>query len=262
MPGNDISSQLDSIRPLSCCSDLREPDYRPAYVGPLYGDKTKILFIGLDLGTSDDARFRSKSPSAREWGDLIFHEYRTPEKNKSRNRSWNDHYRGCVRTAAAILKTNCESECGTSCQGKPRVECTLSYFSQTNAVKCAPPKVGRAFKAHHRIRECMARNLFAEVEILQPDVIVLQGRNRNSGHIHEDFENQLASASWGSLAMDAEGLVGTIAWTRGQLSGRRAVLALFAHPSARGKFNLKNAWVREILPSIPKIHALLAAIKP
>jgi len=107
----------------------------------------------------------------------------------------------------------------------------------------------------------MARNLFGEIELLQPDVIILQGRDRNSGHIHKDFERELEQAKWGSLTTDEEGLIGTITWTRGQLNGRKTALVLLAHPSAQGKSNFSNAWVREILPSIPKIHALLTGFQ-
>ena len=261
MSERDLLSRLDSIRPLACCSDLPESCYRPAYVGPHYGERTKILFVGLDSGTSgtDDV---PKALTAREWQCRVFSDGYRKQEGKKRNESWNDHYRGCVRTASAILGMACESECSSACRVKPSSECALSYFAQTNAVKCAPPNSGMAFVAGHRIQHCMPKNFFGEVEVLQPDVIVLQGRDRRSGHIHKDFERELTSENWGSLAIEEESLVGAITWTRGKLAGRKTVLALFSHPSARGKSNFANAWVREILPSIPKIHALLEAVLP
>lgn len=108
----------------------------------------------------------------------------------------------------------------------------------------------------------MAKNLFGEIEVLQPEVIVLQGRNRNSGHIHKDFERELAAGNWGTLAIGEASLVGTITWTRGLMLGKKTVLALFYHPSAKGKANFKRVWIIEILPAIPKIHALLETKLP
>jgi hypothetical protein len=216
--------------------------------------------VGLDSGTSgtDGA---SKAIAAKEWQRLVFCDGYRKQDDKKANASWNAHYRGCVKTASAILKLACESECGSACRVKPSSECVLSYFAQTNAVKCAPPKSGMAFVAHHRIATCMAKNLFGEVELLQPDVIVLQGRDRNSGHIHKDFERELAAGQWGTLAIDDESLVGTITWSRGLMAGRKTVLALFSHPSAKGKSNFKNTVLSEILPSVAKINALLATIQ-
>jgi len=254
MPEIGLLSRLDSIRPQSCCSDLPTACYHPAYVGPHYGDKAKILFVGLDSGTSDGI---AKPLTAKEWQSSVFLDGYRKQEGKKRNEAWNAHYRGCVRTASAILKMACESECGTACGLKPSSECALAYFAQTNAVKCATPKIGMAFVAEHRIAACMAMNLFGEIELLQPDVIVLQGRNRDSGHIHKDFERELAAGHWGTLAIEEESPVGTITWSRGPMAGGKTILALFSHPSAKGKSNFKNTWVREIFPSIPNIHALL-----
>jgi hypothetical protein len=86
---------------------------------------------------------------------------------------------GCVSTAGALLSIACESECGSACRLKPSSECALTYFAQTNTVKCTPPKSGMAFVAERRIAACMAKNLFSEIELLQPEVIVLHGRSRN-----------------------------------------------------------------------------------
>jgi len=254
MPEADLLSRLDLIRPSTCCSELPANCYRPAYVGPHYGDGAKILFVGLDSGTSDGA---TKPITTKEWQSLVFSGYRKQEDKKA-SAPWNAHYRGCVRTASAILKMACESECGSACRHKPASECVLAYFAQTNAVKCAPPKRGMKFAAESSIKTCVETNLFAEIEILQPDLIVLQGRNKKSGHIHKDFEHELELRHWGTLAIDEESLVGTITWTNGSMRGRKTVLAQFSHPSAKGKSNFKNAWLGEILPSMPKIHALLA----
>lgn len=253
----NLLSRLDSIRPSSCCSDLPAACYYPAYVGPHYGDRTKILFVGLDSGTSDGI---GQPMTAKDWQSFVYSDgYRKREDNKT-NVAWNAHYRGCVKTASTILRMACESECGSVCRVKPSSECVLSQFAQTNAVKCAPPKSGMAFVAKHRIAPCMAKNLFGEIGVLQPDVIVLQGKNRNSGHIHKDFERELTAGNWGTLAAVEESLVRTVTWSRGLMTGRKTVLALFSHPSAKGKSNFKNAWFREILPSIPKIHALLETL--
>jgi hypothetical protein len=249
----NILAELDSIRPTSCCSGLPPACYCPAYVGPHYGDKTKILFIALDAGTSDGVE---NPMTAKEWQSSIFiGGYR--EKQLGKSNPWNAHYRGCIKTASAILKIPCESECDVACRIKAPSECALAYFAQTNVVKCVPPKKGMRFEAEDRIARCMPLHVFREIEPLQPDVIILQGRNRGTGHIQEDFQREIVTGQWGTLAMDDGDLVGTITWTRGLMAERKTVLASFAHPSARGKSNLKNSWTQQVVPSIPKIHALL-----
>jgi uracil-DNA glycosylase len=257
MQENGISSELDAIRPSQCCSDLPDNCYRPAYAGPNYGEKTKILFVGLDPGTSETDGVR-KTFTADQWQRFVFFDGYRKQKNK-KNESWNGHYRGCVRIASTLLRMACEQDCRSACRLKPTSECALSYFAQTNVVKCASPKSGMSFAAERKITVCIATNLFGEIELLQPNVIVLQGRNRKSGRIYNDFERELEGAKWGSLTTDEERLVGTITWTRGRLEGRKTVLVCLAHPSARGKSNFSSAWVREILPSMPKIHSLLTA---
>jgi hypothetical protein len=218
----------------------------------------KILFVGLDSGTSAGT---TKPMTAKEWQSSIFSDAYRKQEDQKTNAAWNAHYKGCVMTASAILKMACGSECGSACRVKPSSECVLSYFAQTNAVKCAPPKYGMAFVAEHRIVSCLAMNLFGEVEVLQPDVIILQGRNHDSGHIHKDFERELAAQHWGNLAIVEGSLVGTITWNRGLMAGRKSVLGLFKHPAAKGKSNFKNTWLREVLPSILKIHGLLGALQ-
>jgi hypothetical protein len=54
------------------------------------------------------------------------------------------------------------------------------------------------------------------------------------------------------LAIDAKSLVGTITWSRGLMGGRKTVLATFNYPYAKGKSNFKNAWLREIPPSVSR----------
>jgi len=254
MPEVDLPSKLDLIRPSSCCSDLPAACYRPAYVGPQYGQKARILFVGLDSGTSDGI---PEPLAAKEWQRAVFTEGYRKQQGANGNWAWNAHYRGCVKTASAILRMTCESECGTRCILKPTSECALSYFAQTNAVKCAPPKVGMSFIAEHRIATCMAANLFTEVDVLRPDVVVLQGRNHNSGHIHEDFQRELIAGKWGELAIELDSLVGIITWSRGEMAGLKTVLATFIHPSAKGKSSFKYTWLSEVLPSVPRIHGLL-----
>jgi hypothetical protein len=107
MQENGISSELDAIRPSQCCSDLPDNCYRPAYVGPNYGGKTKILFVGLDPGTSATDGV-PKTLTAQEWQRWVFFDgYRKQASKK--NESWNGHYRGCVRMASALLRMACEA---------------------------------------------------------------------------------------------------------------------------------------------------------
>jgi hypothetical protein len=167
MRGNDISSQLDAIRPSQCCSDLPDNCYRPAYVGPNYGRRTKILFVGLDPGTSATDAV-PKSLTAQEWQRWVFFDgYRQQESKKS-NKPWNAHYRGCLKIASGLLRMACDQDCGRACRLKPPSECALSYFAQTNVVKCASPNSGMKFDAERKITVCMATNLFGEIELLQP----------------------------------------------------------------------------------------------
>jgi hypothetical protein len=251
LPSNSsFVERLDGIRPAECCSSITEWKqdwYQPTYVGPRYGAKHKILFIGLDRGSGV-----GRCHSVGSWQREVYH-------GKRNGDPLNPHFNGCVQTAAAILRMPCVGSCSGFCINKDPQECVLSYFAQTNCVKCAPPgKKEMAFQNTDRISRCLGSNIFREIEVLQPDVIVLQGKNLRSGHIHNDFGEQLKNGGWGDSLSTDDTSVKLIRWERRTLADRwPSILLELRHPSARGKFTWKNQWERDVLPTIPKVHTLL-----
>src|SRR5439155_1113279 len=139
---------------------------------------------------------------------------------------WNPHYQGCVWVGSKLFRTNCVQDCRERCARKPEAECALLHFAQGNAVKCTGGATNRNFARAERIRDCLPL-IFSEIEILRPQVIVLQGRNRGTGHIHREFREE-ASRRGEWIETESEH-VSVISWGGGQPYSE--VVASFRHPS-------------------------------
>lgn len=206
-------------------------------VGTAYtSSKVRILFVGKDHGwdcMSRDAR------QSQEWFEA---EYREP-KNRLWTSDHNRHLRRCVSMAAEILGSGCHSECDKKCGLKPRTDCVLCLFAKGNVVRCVE-KEKRAMPCTSgpRIRACI-RYLFRQLRILKPDVIIVQGRNKGSGHIHMDFRNELAN--WGRLNIDDGEVTGTAIWKKFDGWNGSTQIAFFVHPSARGRSSGKAMLLEE-----------------
>lgn len=249
-----ICELLDAIRPSDSCSKgfpCTIGNYCPPYVGPLYDQRSpRVLFVGLDPGSfgkdeETEKRWRACASSAEQLRNCILSVY--AEKSEL----FNAHYRGCVRVAATLLGMVCSCGCQKNCSRQPRENCVLSYFAQTNAVKCNEGTGGMAFKSSQLrlIRPCMEANLLSELKLLQPDYIVLQGRNNATGHIHMDFCRLLGAAP--------DELVRVIQVP----GGKQAVLIALLHPSARGKFSLSVTWEPKVLPMLQRAKEIYAGLR-
>jgi hypothetical protein len=110
--------------------------------------------------------------------------------------NFNQHYRGVVKTAAAILgsATGC-MECAKANRclhlsrniGQP---CVLEMFSQPNLLRCANGQNATS-KATPEMRRNCARLLVEELEILKPTLIVFHGAK-----LHKPFQKALSSRGW------------------------------------------------------------------
>jgi Uracil DNA glycosylase superfamily len=236
---DDLYLNLDSVRPYSCCSELcLDTDYTPVYVGPSYGRLQKILFVGQDSGKCI-SQWAGRTCTTEKWSRLVFDDRRgvSPKETLSA------HLAGCVWATAVILRLSCDNECRTRCSNKNIEACALANFAQTNAVKCVDRTDTRKFRAHHRIGPCMKHNLFREIEALKPDLIALQGRDRKTGHIHEDFRREIEAQKRGHRETRYEN-VDTMDWKSTGWTGR-SVIASLAHPSAIGKALTQQARDKE-----------------
>lgn len=185
------------------------------------------MFVGLDSGTYI-SRWAGKRATAATWSELVFSDRRgeNPEK-------FNAHFSGCVRATAILLTLSCEAQCKKQCSNKSLETCALANFAQTNAVKCVERKDKSEFRARHRIQQCIKQNLFGEIEVLKPGIVVLQGRNKQ-GHIHGDFFREIEAQKCGRLKLPHEHEnVEVVDWDLPKWTGR-SVVACLMHPSARG----------------------------
>lgn len=219
---DDLYSQLDEVRPQSCCSGLSLDDcYTPVYVGPSYpGSKKKILIVSLQSKTS--VSHWVPEPTTKRWSERLFEEWHG-SKPEPRNR----HIPGCIWQSAILPQLDCETLCGSCCSGKEPEVCALANFAQTNAVKCVQAKENPEFKDKHLIQRCMKQNLFREIEVLKPDAILLQGHDNHRGFLKEIKEQE-----YGHLEMRSDN-VAAVKWNFPRWTGR-SVVAFLKHPSALG----------------------------
>jgi uracil-DNA glycosylase len=235
---DDVLRQIDSLGRCASCDQLAAKHYCHTYIGPRYGKSTRVLIIGLDHGQdyTENASDRQKQ---------ILH-YRQVE---SIPMGLNQHYRGCVLVAAETLGFRCATECARRCSFKAEEECALLHFAQGNAVKCTAGGEGMTFRRQERIRECFPLML-GEIQILRPHVIVLQGRNQGTGHIHEDFKK--LAETCGTWEMTDNELLRVVRWGDWSFS---SIVASFRHPS-RGYQS--RDWEPIIRPAIARARELLA----
>jgi hypothetical protein len=219
------------------------------YVGPSYAtSRHRILFVGKDQGL-DNRSYDAKA--SRDW---ILKTYRENGDRWSRGR--NRYTVGCIRVAAEILDLAYKLDCLKKCSLKPEKDCVLCNYAKGNAVRCVEcDKKSMACESDLRVEKCF-RYIFKQLPILRPEVLILQGRNKGTGHIHEDFKNELERGDWGSLDMLNDGIVGTITWRGLDAYDGPAVVAFLQHPSAHYPF--EKTWRAEVLPAIERIRSLLA----
>lgn len=215
------------------------------YVGPEYAQAVRrIMFVGLDSGQG----WWKRLANAREVQSELVAKFRDGGVR------WNPHYAGCVRVAASVLGLGCGSTCKEKCRKKTSSECALLCFSQANAVRCVHSNERNSdCRSQERVKNCLPF-LFKEIGVLKPDVIVLQGRNKRSGHLQVSFRNEIERGLWGQFEGQEHAHVQTIRWFKYDGWTGPTQLASLYHPSARGRFAFDKIWRSHFGPAITRIR--------
>jgi uracil-DNA glycosylase len=158
-----------------------------SYVGVRYAMNlsARIVMVGKDHGCGGCADFHGRRQKIRE--------YQSPQ-NKQK---FNAHYRGVVRTAAALLGsvTTCSAcydtnMCQLSNGGGPY--CVLDLIAQPNLVKCAPDDKNTMRSQATSLMKMKCSNLLVEeLEILNPTLIVFHGTD-----LRKFFSEAISSRRW------------------------------------------------------------------
>jgi hypothetical protein len=202
------------------------------YVGPRFGERERLMFIGLDHG--------------KDSGSCI--DLRERQKHVLSHWRWNAHYWGCVRTAALLFGLDCTHRCKKACAENANntlrggQDCAVLHFIQANSVKGVPKgKETMSWEQAHKIPEDMPL-LLDEIRLIRPKVIIVHGKDN-----HEPLKRTFA----GNLHMTPDKPFGTLKW--GGPDSFSTYIAFFRHPS-RGWLN--KDWNSIIEPTISKIKAL------
>jgi hypothetical protein len=150
-----------------------------SYVGRQYGrnatgetgEAFRLVIVGIDHGEPEGGTFEKCRADMEKC-------YQEGGKN------FNPHYKGVVKTAAAIFgKTGeyCREKCRTSCQ-KSRdpaaAWCVIDRIVQPNSVKCTPKDtVDRTSRATSQMMVNCADHLVDELKLLKPGLVVFHGVN-------------------------------------------------------------------------------------
>jgi len=138
--------------------------------GAMYSGKPfRLAIVGMDHGESAGGDFAERQSSI----ELYYY--------NGRNK-FNQHYRGVIRTAAAILGEagqHCLDACKEKCEGDKRLigmRCVLRSFAQPNVVKCVSAG-NMTCQATSEMYDYCSDHLLSELDILKPDLAVFHGRN-------------------------------------------------------------------------------------
>jgi hypothetical protein len=140
----------------SCCMSY----VGPRYEHPVEGHDIRLVLVGMDHGSDAHGPYSEDFRSRRRDIQSI------PTRE-----SFNQHYRGVVKTAAALFgqQTRC-MECADKnrCQRAtdPDRRCVLEMFAQPNLVKCANGSDMRSGSTPIMMTNC-AHLLLEELEILR-----------------------------------------------------------------------------------------------
>jgi hypothetical protein len=160
--------------------------------------------------------------------------------------------------SAKNLGLECEPSCRDRCAKMASSECALLQFSQANAVRCVGPnEPNNRSRSQERVAKCLPF-LFGEIGILQPNVIVLQGRNEGTGHLQQSFRNELERGVWGRFEDEEVSRVQTIKWLKYDGWAGPSWLASLYHPSAQGRFKFDAIWDSHFRPAVDRIKKLIA----
>jgi hypothetical protein len=145
-----------------------------SYVGREFGVDSgdgafRLVVVGIDHGEPSGGNFDESREGLEKW-------------YQKGGCDFNQHYRGVVKTAAAVLGSVGEygrQMCVTSCQ-KSRdpasSRCVIDRLAQPNAVKCTPEdQQNRASRVTRPMMENCAYHLIDEIKIFRPGLVVFHG---------------------------------------------------------------------------------------
>lgn len=145
-----------------------------SYVGRNYGvdivgGPFRLVVVGIDHG---------------EKGGATFDECRTRMEKYYQvgGKHFNPHYKGVVKTAAAVFGTTgeyCNKSCTSSCKrasDPTGTHCVIDRIAQPNSVKCTPEDTNnRTSRATWPMKLNCAHHLLNEFKVLRPDLVIFHG---------------------------------------------------------------------------------------
>lgn len=146
-----------------------------SYVGRQYGSNAidegfRLMIVGIDHGAIGGGTFEERRDQVEGYhqnGDVV---------------SFNQHYRGVVKTAAAVFGKSgepCWKNCRVSCQKSRSPEalhCVIDRIVQPNNVKCTPMDTKNATsRATWTMKTNCTHHLASELKLLKPKLVVFHG---------------------------------------------------------------------------------------
>jgi hypothetical protein len=216
-----------------------------SYVGNDYKKQndTRLVIVGMDHGENISGDYEERTQGIEQW--YYIDKY-----------LFNPHYKGVIRTAAAILGTEgqqCWKICWPTrqCRGdnqKTNSFCVLKRICQPNLVKCVSAPDRSCLSTHTMQNNC-AKHLLNELAELDPTVVVFHGRGARKPFqraVQEESGAELMPVPGSPCHQEEE-----ILWILNN-RGKYSYALFLAHPS-RGW--LARTWDSEFLPALRLIQA-------
>ena len=244
-----VPGQFGACASTPCVEDVH---HCQTYIGPRFGNRERLLFVGLDHGKPDDPNVCLDVEKRQE--QIIWR--RTGQSEAGKPLKWNPHYQGCVWTASALFGMDCldESNCKLACKSKEErgdEDCALLHFVQANVIKSVPRRKENMTFDQDEIIGKSIPSLMDEIEKIRPTVVVVHGKK-----IHGPLKAALRLALVDEISEHEH--FWEVSWTARRAGGKplRTCFAFFRHP-ARGW--LSRDWTGIIKPTICEIRATLSA---
>ena len=196
-------------------------------IGFRYGEKTKIVVVSLDCGGGGKANIADRTQG------IIDHLY-------------NPHMKGTLYCTSMLLNLfefqtkEPWKEWGEVWKGKNKsvVDQAIPFFAMTNSCKCCRKGSTKQLETEY-YKQCSEYKL-KEIEILEPDIVIFQGKNALVGCEFSDIEELKGQDMFDYLKII------TI--------NKKTMFAIKSiHPSARGRHSQKvKDFMNQIFPEIVK----------
>jgi hypothetical protein len=152
-----------------------------SYVAPGYSatpDDFRIAVVGMEHGSKAFETHESRR-------ELILRAYCIADREQS---SFNGHYEGVVRIAAAIFgesAKDCASGCTTICQRYK--SCVINRIAQPNLVRCTPiDQTDSTSRSSSEMKHNCSLHLLEELKILRVQLVIFQGGGKGTRKIVTD----------------------------------------------------------------------------